>query len=97
MTPFKTKENYIINEISGDLRNLNSLYLTNTNNTFLICQLYNSYLYPLVVYAKGKNLKEIMYANHSSLNLNSQLDTIQIDTPKSYKWFYQVQIILYTI
>ena len=83
MTPFiKGNNSYIINEISGELSNMNPLYLTHTNNTFLICQMYIKNLYPLVVYARGENLEDVMYAYHSSSSLNSSSIINQ-----SYKWF----------
>ena len=70
------KNSYTVNGISGQLTNMNPLYLTHTNNIFLICQLYNKYLYPLVVYASGTCLQDVMYANHSL----SSSDAL-------YKWF----------
>ena len=74
-TPFSSTK---IPCISSSYNDISSLYLTNANNYFFISQDISNQLYPLVVYASGTNLADVMLYNH---NIESSY------TGPSYEWY----------
>ena len=60
--------------IKSEYSNISSLYLVNSESYFFICQTISDKLYPLVVFAEGENLNDIMLYKHNP-------DTL-------YEWFY---------
>ena len=69
--------------ITPHYNDISSLYLTNAKNHFFICQEISSKLYPLVVYASGSNLTDVMLYNHPKEKLADE----STSKKPSYEWY----------